>query len=138
LVLDAARTLGREDEKVRTKCQALIDYALRLAWHDAGGFFYAGTSEGTITDDTKNWWAQAEGLLGLAAIYRLTGDTRYAEALQGQWAWIRDHQIDPAHGGWFEAVAPDGTPRPPSAKGHAWKAAYHDGRALLYTLRLLR
>lgn len=138
LILDAARTLGREDAEVRAKCQRLIDYALEVAWHEAGGFFYAGTPDRTVTDDTKNWWAQAEGLLGLAAIYDLTGDSRYGEALGGQWAWIKHHQIDPEHGGWFEALAPDGNPRGSLSKGHAWKAAYHDGRALLFTSRLLK
>jgi mannobiose 2-epimerase len=138
LILDAARALGRgEDEEVRTKCQALIDYALRTGCHEAGGFYYAGDRQGTVTDRTKNWWVQAEGLLGLAAIYQLTRDPRYADALAAQWAWIRDHQIDPAHGGWLESVAPDGTPQPPFAKGHAWKAAYHDGRALFLTSRYL-
>ncbi|MGV3614745.1 MAG: AGE family epimerase/isomerase [Fimbriimonas sp.] len=138
LILDAARTLGRLDAEVRRVSLSLIDYAMRTGWHAAGGFFYTGSPGGDIVDDTKNWWAQAEGLLGLAAVYDLTHDRRYADALLLQWRWIRDRQIDPVHGGWYESVAPDGTVRPPLAKGHAWKAAYHDGRALLVTLRLLR
>ncbi|RYG56548.1 MAG: hypothetical protein EON56_03935 [Alphaproteobacteria bacterium] len=68
---------------------------------------------------------------------RATGDERYAKALADEWAFIRDHQIDRVHGGWHEETYEDGTPRP-GVKGHAWKAAYHDGRALLATARLLR
>lgn len=138
LLLDAARALSRETPEVKAKARALIDYALQTGWHEAGGFFYAGTPSGEITDRSKNWWVQAEGLMGLATLYNLTRDSRYAETLQAQWAWIRDHQIDPFHGGWFESVTPDGTPQPPFSKGHAWKAAYHDGRAMFFTWRYLR
>lgn len=138
LILDAARALGREEEGILAKCCRLIDYALEVAWHDAGGFFYAGTPHGVLTDETKNWWVQAEGLLGLGALYNLTEDPRYDQALKDQWAWIRDYQIDSAYGGWFESVSRDGTPREPLIKGKDWKAAYHDGRALLFTLRHIR
>ena len=138
LILDAATALGQVDARVINAARGLIDYALRTGWHEAGGFFYSGTPEGKVVDDTKNWWAQAEGLLGLAALFDQTGDPRYAEALAGQWRWIRDHQIDKVHGGWYESVAPNGEVLPSFAKGHAWKAAYHDGRALLFTARLLR
>jgi mannobiose 2-epimerase len=138
LIVDAARILGRLDVQIVERVRGLADYALANGWHAAGGFFYSGTPAGEVVDDTKRGWVQAEGLLGLATLYDLTSDPLFAHTRNAQWRWIRDHQIDPIHGGWHEAVAPDGTPVPPTAKGHAWKAAYHDGRALLFTARLLR
>ena len=46
----------------------MVDHALQNGWDDSvGGFYdegyYFKDKEGiTITHDTKNWWAQAEGL----------------------------------------------------------------------------
>ncbi len=138
LVLDASRVLGRRDADVEPFVRSVLNYALATGWHEAGGFYYTGRPGGGVVDDTKVWWAQAEGLLGLATGYRLTGEARYGEAMLDQWRWIRDHQIDDVHGGWHEAVAPDGSVIGHDHKGHAWKAAYHDGRALLFTSRLLQ
>ena len=118
---------------VESVARALADATLAEGWDDKrGGIFYAGAADGP-TDRTKNWWAQAEALLGFAALWRHTGDPRYRDALAGTCAFVRDHQIDHARGGWFEEAG-----RPEMPKGHAWKAAYHDGRALLFTARLLR
>ncbi len=133
LMLDAADALGPDDPLVMRRARALADNVLAKGW-DAkdGGIFYAGTDDGP-TARVKNWWAQAEALLGFATLWSRTRDERYAQALSKEWAFIRDHQIDQARGGWYEEVG-----RPEMPKGHAWKAAYHDGRALLFTARLLK
>lgn len=133
LMLDAAEALGRgEDGLVLSRVRALADNVLARGWDvERGGIFYAGDDDGPM-NRMKNWWAEAEALLGFAALWKRTGDVRYRDAAAGAWAWIRDHQIDRKNGGWFEEAG-----RPEMAKGHAWKAAYHDGRALLFTSRLL-
>ncbi|RYG37881.1 hypothetical protein EON81_05325 [bacterium] len=140
LMLDAADALGkRDDPTTLDRAVRLVDYALRVGWdQEGGGFFYAGTPEGELLDHTKNWWVQAEGLLALATLADRTNDARYTEALRKQWEWIETHQVDEAYGGWHESVDLLGEPQGLDLKGHAWKAAYHDGRGLLYTARLLR
>ncbi len=141
LLLDAADALssasgngrlGDENLALR-RARALADNTLARGWDDKeGGIFYWGDDVGP-TDRTKNWWAQAEALLGFTSLWTRTGDERYGRAAAEEWAFIRDHQIDHVHGGWYEEAG-----RLEMPKGHAWKAAYHDGRALLFTARLLR
>ncbi len=136
LILDAADALGVQDVRIDHCTRALADHTLAHGWDkEFGGIFYSGTAEGPIRG-SKNWWAQAESLLGFTTLWSRTGDPRYEQALAKQWAFIRDHQIDPGCG-WHEEVERDGTPRL-GLKGHGWKAAYHDGRALLFTARILR
>jgi mannobiose 2-epimerase len=139
LILDAAGELGlAEDQAVTAKTRALIDYALANGWDgNGGGFYNSGTPDGRVSDHSKIWWVQAEGLLGLTTLLSRTGDPKYREALESQWAWIRNHQVDHEFGGWWECVDRSGLPIAPLDKGHAWKAAYHDGRALLQSSRLL-
>lgn len=137
LLLDAARELGREDDVLFHKAKALTDFALDTGWDSrSGGFYLWGTPEGA-TDRTKNWWVQAEGLLALALVLAETGDERYADALRSQWRWIKAYQVDHDHGGWFANVDEEGHPIGSGAKGNPWKAAYHDGRALLFAARIV-
>jgi mannobiose 2-epimerase len=61
----------------------------------------------------------------------------YFKAFQQQWQFIRDRQIDAEFRGMYGAVTRDGTPTDHS-KAQIWKAAYHDGRALLNVTERLR
>jgi mannobiose 2-epimerase len=55
-----------------------------------------------------------------------------------QWNFIKTYQIDHEDGGVWETVEADGTVKNQS-KARMWKAAYHDGRALMnVTARLKR
>ena len=127
------RIKEREESPVLGRARALADHTLAKGWDaEHGGVFNLGDAEGP-TDRSKVWWVQAEALLGFATLWKRTGEACYADALARTWEFIRDRQIDPEHGGWYEEAG-----RPERPKGHAWKAAYHDGRALLFTARLLR
>ena len=133
LLLDAEAALNPlSSSGERGHVLALADHTLLHGEDPEGGLFNLGDAQGP-TDRSKVWWVQAEALLGFAALWRATGDPKYRDALARTWAFIDAHQIDHARGGWFEEAS--GRERP---KGHAWKAAYHDGRALLFTERLLR
>lgn len=138
LAYDAATEVGlHTDLDLHRRLQALADYGLECGWDgEKGGYYNRGTVDGVL-DPHKVWWVQAEGLLGLATAYKIFREDRYLNALEDQWRWIKSHQIDPNWGGWFEEITPEGE-IPLRAKGHAWKAAYHDGRGLLYTAQLLR
>ena len=61
----------------------------------------------------------------------------YFRAFQQQWRFITRFQIDAEYHGVYEMVGPDGAPTV-AGKGRIWKAAYHDGRALLNVGERLR
>jgi len=143
LLLEAARTVGTPaDPKTLSVAERLIDHALAHGWDRAhGGFFNEGEPGGKVTDSRKIWWVQAEALNGLLALHELRGQEtdRYLRAFRAEWQFIRAHVSDQEHGEWWESVGPAGeranTPQP---KGHAWKAPYHDGRALMFGAERLR
>ena len=58
-----------------------------------------------------------------------------AEIFERTWQWIVSRQADPSGGEWFAEVLPDGSIR--GAKADQWKAGYHNGRALLESIRLI-
>ena len=80
----------------------------------------------------KEWWIQMEGLNSLLLMHEKYGQQTdvYFNAFELQWQFIKNYQIDSQFHGVYEMVGPDGNPVSPN-KGRIWKAAYHDGRALL-------
>jgi mannobiose 2-epimerase len=146
LLLDAAETLsGGLDEKTIQRARSLVDNTLMFGMdREFGGFFTNGTPGGRPLLRSKGWWTQAEALLGIVKAIELPDAAvdEYLDALVATWNWIRDFQIDPEFGGWFETVQTDGTPADPEEhkdrKGHMWKAAYHEARALIEAVKILR
>ena len=93
----------------------------------------------TATSKLKEWWVQMEGLNSLLLMHEKYGreSDDYFKAFQQQWRFIKDYQTDAQFHGVYEMVGPDGVPTNPS-KGRIWKAAYHDGRALLNVAQRLQ
>ena len=73
-----------------------------------------------------------EGLNVLLLMHEKYGQETevYFKDYQKQWQFIKDYQADSQFHGFYELVGSDGAAAVP-IKGVIWKAAYHDGRALL-------
>ena len=54
----------------------------------------------------------------------------YSEALDQLVGFICKYQTNPSNGIWLDTVTADGTPKN-TATAHAWKANYHDVRAMV-------
>ena len=111
----------------------LVDYSMRHGYdRKRGGFYYTGPLGKDADDTRKEWWVQFEGLNSLLLMHEKYGKQTsvYFDAFLKQWQFISEHQIDPEFHGVYQVVGPDGTAEN-STKGQIWKAAYHDGRALL-------
>jgi mannobiose 2-epimerase len=132
LLLEASDTLGLAEADTARVARLLVDHALDVGWDERlGGFVREGTSF-HAEDLRKEWWVEFEGLNALLLMHERHGaqTDRYYEAFLAQWRYLQRHQVDPEHHGVYTMVGADGTPVE-AAKAHDWKAAYHDGRALL-------
>jgi mannobiose 2-epimerase len=134
LMLEAEDALGHgHDPRTEHMARQLVDHALANGWDDIyGGFFQDGTTFGQPESKLKDWWVQMEGLNSLLLMHDMYGRETdvYLKSFQRQWQFIRDYQTDTQFRGVYAQVRPDGTPVS-ADKGQIWKAAYHDGRALL-------
>lgn len=142
LLLEAAEALKQADDaKTLQVARSLVDHALDWGWDkEHGGFYDKGGAFTAAYGLDKVWWTQAEGLNVLLLMHEKFGSTtpRYFEAFLKQWEFIWNHQADHKHGEWYDTVSREGRPRPGQAKGQIWKAAYHNGRALLNVSAALR
>jgi len=111
----------------------LVDHALAYGWDETyGGFYQDGITFGNPDSRLKEWWVEMEGLNSLLLMHEKYGNQTdvYFKAFQRQWQYIKNYQRDSEFHGIYEMVGADGVAVNPN-KGRIWKAAYHDGRALL-------
>lgn len=146
LMLEASHVLGLEnDTATLTVAKRMVDHALRTGWDEAVGGFYdrgyyfAGDQDLTVIADSKNWWAQAEGLNTLLLMSELFPDDemRYGERFLKQWEYIKTYLLDHENGGWYEGGLDKEPEWKTRNKGHIWKGSYHTGRSLMAVLARL-
>jgi mannobiose 2-epimerase len=130
LALRAARILALSPRLLASWAEALCAHCLRFGYDRRyGGFFYDGRPGRPADDTRKEWWVQAEALVGMLEMYRLTGSAVYYAAFSRTLDFIEAHQVAP-EGGWWATCAPDGTPEG-TQRSSMWQGAYHSGRAMI-------
>jgi mannobiose 2-epimerase len=99
-----------------------------------GGLLYEGRA-GRIINEAKEWWPQAEAVVGFYNAWQLTREEALLDAAARCWQFIQDHLVDRVHGEWFWRVTREGTPDPTPPKVSMWKGPYHNGRCCLEIIR---
>lgn len=138
LVLDAAEALGWSPALFRSWAVATCSYSLRHGYDDEhGGFYYTGPLGEPAEDRRKEWWVQAEALVAMLHMVRLTGDERYYRIFRQTLDFVEKHQLA-QEGGWWATRRADGSPHPNKSRTSMWQGAYHNGRAMLNCSKLLQ
>jgi mannose/cellobiose epimerase-like protein (N-acyl-D-glucosamine 2-epimerase family) len=101
-----------------------------------GGVCYEGKG-GKIIDHGKEWWPQAEAVVGFLNAYQLSHEEKHLKAALKVWNYSEKHLVDRAHGEWFWRITPEGVVDPTKPKVSEWKEPYHTSRACLEALRRL-
>jgi mannobiose 2-epimerase len=146
----AAPAMNRAAAPVARACD-LVDFCLASARHPSGGFCFAVTANGRTwpatgpSSDLRQWWVQIEAVYTLHLLANhesvdLEARTRYRQARDAQWAFVRDNLFDERQGGirelpveparrwprrlerWVRRLPP---PTPP-LKTHGWKDPSHE------------
>lgn len=130
-----------DDPELAARINALAvriaDVTLTEGTDADGGIFNLGGSDG-IVDDSKEWWPQAEAVVGFLNAFQLSGDARHLAAATRTWEFIDRRLIDRRHGEWLRGVARDGTVVGTFEKVGFWKCPYHNGRMGLETVARLK
>lgn len=137
LLIDAGAAVGMSTYPFTDLYRAVFDYSLKYG-HDAdrGGFYESGLLGQPADRRNKVWWVQAEAVVSALYMYRLTNDPIYLAVFRSTYDWIEKYQTDWVRGEWYYYVTPDGQGQ--GDKGTTWKAGYHNGRAMIEGLALLR
>jgi mannobiose 2-epimerase len=98
-----------------------------------GSLRYEKLPDGTF-DDSRQWWVQAEAVVGNLWLWKYHSDPQGAERALAAWGYIRDHLVDNQAGEWWWAVLPDGSLDLSQPKAGFWKCPYHNTRMCLQVL----
>jgi mannobiose 2-epimerase len=129
LLCEAAEILGDEpilkvvQQEGVEMAQAVLDQAV----DPDGGLLYEADARGII-DIGKEWWPQAEAVVGFLNAYQLSGREHFRSAAEKSWDFIEKYIVDHQHGEWFWKVSREGIPSPDKFKVDQWKCPYHNSR----------
>ncbi|MEQ1901900.1 MAG: AGE family epimerase/isomerase [Devosia sp.] len=112
--------------QARTVTIALARSNLQIIEGD-GALVYEAGPEGVV-DPLKQWWVEAEAVVGYLEAYELTGEAAFYAAAINAWSFIKRRLIDRRRGEWFGDLTRAGRPVHASPKLSFWKCPYHNGR----------
>ncbi|MEM1174498.1 MAG: AGE family epimerase/isomerase [Pseudomonadota bacterium] len=96
----------RPEAWMTERAMALFDAAVDVAWDASrGGLYYGFAPDGSICDDEKYFWVQAESFAAAARLYAATGLETYADWYDRLWQYAWDHMVDHQHGAWFRVLS---------------------------------
>ncbi len=139
LLLHAADVLGEPRETyaevVRRICDHCIEYGID---HELGGVYADVPMGRPPAKREKQFWQQAEVLIGMLDAVALLGDEKYWRAFRNVHDFVFEKLVVMDAGGeWYERVDREGSPID-DALGHAWKISYHTVRSMIQVVRRLR
>ena len=123
---------GRTDPSALSRARALVETALADAWLPDGGLAYTVDAQGHVLVDHRYWWPVTEAMGALAALMKVAPRASDSEWYLRLWSFAQTHFIDPANGGWFPEIGPDGTPVQHQFTGKP--DIYHSVQATLFPL----
>jgi mannose/cellobiose epimerase-like protein (N-acyl-D-glucosamine 2-epimerase family) len=120
----------------------LFDVAVARSWdHVDGGLMYGFAPDGTVCDDDKYFWVQAESLAAaarLAAHANSDADKNHYWDWYGRiWAYAWEHFVDHEHGAWYRILNRENR-KYSDEKSPAGKTDYHTMGACYEVLSILR
>lgn len=145
LLLEATRSLGFEADSTLSKAKKMVDHTIDHAWDEEEGgiydygYYFRGDDSLTVTQTSKEWWAQVEALhsLLIMANYFPDDSRNYFDLFVRQWAYIKKYMLDHKHGGWYRRGIDEDPEERKSPKASIWKGNYHTFRGLLRSKELL-
>jgi len=138
LLAEAAAALGDEEleRSVRAWTLEIARAALAEGVDADGALAYSGRG-GVVVGADRDWWCQAEAMVGFRQAYEASGESAFAAAAAGVWRFVERAMVDRELGEWHWRVRPDGAADTSLPKVSEWKCPYHTVRACLEMLRRL-
>lgn len=96
---------ARPEAWMLERARSLFDRALEVCWdRDYGGILYGHAPDGTICDDDKYFWVQAESFAAAALLAESIGEDQYWQWYDKIWDYSWAHFVDHEHGAWYRLL----------------------------------
>ncbi len=123
--------LGLDVEQYKPSFRKIFDHCCEygIDW-EHGGVYCEGPHDGPAREKNKEFWQQAECLIGMLDGYLLFGDERYIDAYENVHRFVMDRVINHPVGEWFP-LFDEKSNQVWDYMGHAWKINYHTVRSMI-------
>jgi mannobiose 2-epimerase len=98
-----------------------------------GGVYVEGPHSGGVYDLEKEFWQQAEVLIGFLDAYILFKEDKFWEAFKNVHRFVFDRMINKNVGEWYPLLSRRGEPIW-THMGHSWKINYHTVRSMIQSI----
>jgi mannose/cellobiose epimerase-like protein (N-acyl-D-glucosamine 2-epimerase family) len=107
------------------RARYFFDTTMVRAWDgEHGGLFYGFAPDGSVCDNDKYFWVQAETLAAAARLAITLDDPSYWNAYDRIWSYAWQHFVDHEHGAWWRILRADNS-KYSDEKSPAGKVDYH-------------
>ena len=137
LLMDACEAARVSNSPFIDLYRTLYDYSLKYGYDETnGGFYDSGPFNKPADRRQKVWWVQSEAIVSALYMNRMTKDPKYLSVFEKTSGFIEKNMVDWQVGEWHANITTDGTPQ--GSKASPWKAGYHNGRAMIECLEILK
>lgn len=137
LLLHALEVLGISHEGYLDLFRTIYDHTVDNGIDtEFGGVYVEGPHSGGVYDREKEFWQQAEVLIGLLDGVILFGDEKYMAAYQNVHRFVFDKVVNKGVGEWYPLLSRRGEPIW-THMGHSWKINYHTVRSMIQSIQRL-
>jgi mannose 2-epimerase len=138
LLIHALRVLNFSVENYRDMLKQIFDHTVKNGIdREYGGVFVEGPHSGGVYDMEKEFWQQAEVMIGMLDAYILFHDQNYLDAYANVHRFVFDKMINHPVGEWWPLLTREGEPIW-THMGHSWKINYHTIRCLVQCIERMK
>jgi len=137
LLAHALEILGEPLDPWRDLLRKIYDHTVDngIDW-DHGGVYVEGPHAGGVYDREKEFWQQAEVMIGLLDGCLFLGDEKYWDAYRNVHRFVFDKVVNRGVGEWWPLLTREGEPIW-THMSHHWKINYHTVRAMIQSIQRL-
>jgi mannobiose 2-epimerase len=134
LLLHALEILKIEPQEYSSLFRIIYDHTVDNGIDkEFGGVYVEGPHSGGVYDREKEFWQQAEVLIGLLDAVLLFKDEKYWNAYKKVHRFVYDKVVNKGVGEWYPLLTRRGEPIW-THMGHSWKINYHTVRAVIQSI----
>ncbi len=102
-----------------------------------GGVYVEGPHSGGVYDKEKEFWQQAEVMIGTLDAWLFFGEEKYLDAYKNIHRFVFDKVVNKNMGEWYPLLTREGEPIW-THMGHSWKINYHTVRAMIQSINRMK
>jgi len=134
LFIHALEVMGKNTSEYSRLFKTIFDHTINNGIDtEFGGVYVEGPHSGGVYDREKEFWQQAEVMIGILDAILLFGEEKYWDAYTNVHRFVFDKVINKGVGEWFPLLSRKGEPIW-THMGHSWKINYHTVRAMVQSI----